>query len=32
MNSKERGIEAYEKLVQGRDEIIKRGACKKCGG
>ncbi|PVU89241.1 hypothetical protein BB559_005176 [Furculomyces boomerangus] len=32
MESKEKGIEAFESLLKGRDEIVKRGACKKCGG
>ncbi|PVU93815.1 hypothetical protein BB561_003018 [Smittium simulii] len=28
----DKGIEAFEKLLKGRDEVIQRGTCKKCGG
>lgn len=32
MDDKQKGIEAYERLVHGDDHTQMRGACKKCGG
>ncbi|PVU92337.1 hypothetical protein BB560_003200 [Smittium megazygosporum] len=31
MASDQRGIEAFEKLLKGRDELVQKGTCRKCG-